>query len=468
MTAMPKVVAVTGGSGQLGTLLLRRLAAHPQVERILSIDLADPLVTSPKLRSIIADIRDENLARHFVGCDAVVHCAFVVTRGASVDQFRSINIAGSANVFATAATAGVATIVYVSSILAYGCLPDHPVPIRETTTRIDQTDFAYASCKFRVEALLDDFETVHPQIAISRIRANILVGRHMRHLLGKLLHIRWLPDIGGTPLPIVWDEDVADLVVLALQQRARGAFNAAAGELLNASELAQVTDFKPVIGRWPIVTTYHYLHAALGLVGLHLPDPAWYEKTKGAMLVATSERAKTELGWRPLCSTSKAVLERFCAIVPLGLDLRVQIFLCVASHLFGCALLADRLEQGAAPLRINLCLDGRTGRDLTLQRRAGRLAVKAGPQTNPTSTVELDDLLFRKILLGATALEAARRSGAIFFEGDDGDWETFTALVAKIAEYRKGSGWRSRILRGMARLTAWPRSIDEINCRTKG
>ncbi|MCG3172277.1 MAG: hypothetical protein GMKNLPBB_00425 [Myxococcota bacterium] len=54
-------VAVTGGSGQLGTHVLRRLIADRTIKEIVSIDLRPPQVVSGKLRHVRIDIRDEEL-----------------------------------------------------------------------------------------------------------------------------------------------------------------------------------------------------------------------------------------------------------------------------------------------------------------------------------------------------------------------------------------------------------------------
>src|SRR6266702_3502093 len=159
-------------------------------------------------------------------------------------------------------------------------------------------------------------------------RANVLIGRNMPHLLGKLLHVGWIPDIGGTPLPLVWDEDVADLVMAALRNRARGAFNASAEDLLNADELARRVGFRSVRTPSLLVLAYRTLRAALASFGLHLlPDPAWVDKMRSAMLVASSKRARTELGWCPHYPTATAVVKRFQEVSPRGTDLRVQLFL---------------------------------------------------------------------------------------------------------------------------------------------
>jgi nucleoside-diphosphate-sugar epimerase len=178
-------VAVTGGSGQLGTTVLRRLAADPSIREVISLDLRPPIVACEKVRPVAADVRDPHFARHLEGCHAVVHLAFIVTQWTPGDRLRSINVDGSLNVFRAAAAAGVETVVYTSSVAAYGVTPDHPVPIVETTPRVRQAELPYASHKFDVEAFLDAFEPAHPAIAVSRLRPAILAGARMEHELGR-------------------------------------------------------------------------------------------------------------------------------------------------------------------------------------------------------------------------------------------------------------------------------------------
>ena len=75
-----KRVAVTGGAGQLGTLVLRRLCADRSVGEVVSLDLRPPLAASPKLRDLRADVRDPDFAEKLQGCDALVHLAFLVAK----------------------------------------------------------------------------------------------------------------------------------------------------------------------------------------------------------------------------------------------------------------------------------------------------------------------------------------------------------------------------------------------------
>ena len=452
-----KVVAVTGGSGQIGTLVLRRLVNDPDIARVISIDRRPPYVASTKLQPIDADIRDHDLARHFTNCEAVVHCAALVAARAPPEIFHSVNVDGGKNVFRAAVSAGVKTIVHISSVMAYGCAANHPVPIDEHAIRVDQPDFPYVSCKFQLEEFIDQFEKDEPDVAISRIRANVLIGRNMPHLLGKLLHVGWIPDIGGTPLPLVWDEDVADLVMAALRNRARGAFNASAEDLLNADELGRRVGFRSVRTPSLLVLAYRTLRAALASFGLHLlPDPAWVDKMRGAMLVASSKRARTELGWCPHYPTATAVVKRFQEVSPRGTDLRVQLFLWFSILLLDrrSAILPDRR------CRINICVDGPTGRDLTFLLTPDRIKVASGPRPNPSSTIVLRDSVFRALLVGTIEPDRARRDGRISVEGEAADWTVFRRLVELLVAPQRAGGIRGTLIRFMARLLASSKPVD--------
>src|SRR5436309_1542467 len=134
-------VAVTGGSGQLGTLVLRRLVDDRSVKRIVSIDVRPPLIVSGKVQPVECDVRAPDLARHLHGMDALVHLAFVVARYEKREVMDAINVDGSKNVFRAAAAAGLKRIVYSSSVAAYGVLPGQPQPIVEDTPRRYQGDF---------------------------------------------------------------------------------------------------------------------------------------------------------------------------------------------------------------------------------------------------------------------------------------------------------------------------------------
>ncbi|MEK6609284.1 MAG: NAD-dependent epimerase/dehydratase family protein [Myxococcota bacterium] len=448
-------IAVSGGAGQLGSLVLRRLVADRRVREVVSLDLRPPIVPLGKLSFVRADVREPAFARHIKGCDALAHLAFIVTRHAPRAVVDAVNVEGSKNVFRAAAAAGVSRIVHASSIAAYGILPGHPVPLVESAPRRRQADFAYAATKFDVEAFLDDFEKTHPEIAIARMRPSMFVGARMEHPFGRMLRRRAIVDLGGgVPLPIVWDEDAADAFVLALLQGARGAFNLSAEEHLVPAALARAGDLRLVRIPRALVLTLARASAALARTGLiEGTDPAWIESA-GVTLAPSSARARADLGWRPRCPTAADVVRRFVEIVPERADPRIALFLRLLAA-------GSRDAHGAAALRgfaadVHLCLTGRGGGDFALRAKDGRVRVARGAPRPPTAVVTMPATLLLDLLAGRGDFTTAEMTGRVVVEGE-GLAGLFVAGI--IGSYRAATaarGGRGLVARAAASWIARP------------
>jgi nucleoside-diphosphate-sugar epimerase len=237
-------VVVTGGSGQLGSLVLERLVSQRKIKKVVSLDLVPPIVPSPRIDWRIADLRDPGLERHLEGADALVHLAFIVAGPASAETMRAVNVDGSRRIFEAAAQHGVRRIIYTSSVAAYGIVPELPSPVREDSPRYRSKVLTYAENKYDVEAFLDGFEAEHPEIAVVRMRPGILLGRRIAHVSRRFLARRVLPVVSDKRLPVVWDEDVADGLVLALMGTTRGAYNFVATDSLTGIDMARLSGFR--------------------------------------------------------------------------------------------------------------------------------------------------------------------------------------------------------------------------------
>jgi UDP-glucose 4-epimerase len=441
-------VVVTGGAGQLGSRVLRRLAHDRKITAITSIDLRPLAVASPKVRAVIADVRDPEIARHLEGHDALVHLAFVVTDVRPRAEIDAINVGGSANVFAAAARVGIKQIVYSSSIAAYGVVPGHPEPITEEATRVHQPSFAYAATKFEVEALLDRFELEHPDIVVARLRPALLLGHDMDHALGDSLRRSRLADLGAAPLPVVWDEDVADALALALLKGARGAFNLAADDALTSRELAQRTDLRvmripPWLSRF-VVASPRIAKLATG----RAVDPAWLESA-GSRMIISSERAKRELGWRPRCPTALDVVRRHRVEVARRLDPRIAFFFRAVGR-SGPRSSAEQ-ERGIK-LDIHLRLTSPDGGDVTIALDQGSIAIRRGVPRPPSATVTLTTETFRQLLAGHTDVTTAQLVGSVRLEGEPAAAMVLDAIFTGLRAAGKRSGWRGMVAR---RLATW-------------
>jgi UDP-glucose 4-epimerase len=442
-------IAVTGAAGQLGTVVLRRLAAERGIDQILSLDLRPPAVASPRLTHVRADVRDPNLDDVLRGCDAVIHLAFIVTGFPPRHVFDDVNVNGSKNVFEKAVAAGVKTIVYASSIAAYGVVP-HALPLVEDTPRVHQRDFAYASAKFEVEEFLDGFEPRHPDVAIARLRPAIFLGAQMENPLGTLLKRRLMIDTGATPLPLVWDEDVADAMVLAWKQRARGAFNLAADDAQPGAELARACGLRLLRAPKAVMTAAAALTSLAAKLKLAQPsDPAWM-RVGGMAMTASSEKAKRELGWKPRCPTAIDVVRRFVDESPARLDRRIDLFM----RLVSLASRAPLEEARHMNARVQLRLTGRDGGDIALCVDEGRLAVSREVLRPPTATVTMRAATFRELIAGTRDFNTAQMTGKVRVDGEALAALVVPAMVGTLRARAEASGAAGVVPRALKRWLA--------------
>jgi UDP-glucose 4-epimerase len=412
----PSKVAVTGGAGQLGTVVIRRLLADPRIEEVRCIDRRQPILVDPRLRPVIADIRDPDFDRHLEGCGALFHLAFVVTEWLPREEFDAVNIGGTRNVVEAAAAAGVRHIIYSSSMAAYGVVPGHVLPLTESSPRRLQPEFAYASAKYRIEEMLDEFERLHPEIAVVRLRPPVLFGKRMDNALSNLLRRGYVLELGHSPQPLVWDEDVAEAAWLALTRSARGAFILCAEGAVGARDMARIAGLRPV--RMPRALMGAILRIGLALARARkrpAVDPFWIRAGR-APLLASSEHARRELGWQPSCPTAEAVVARFAATVPRRLDPRLARFF----RLAGRAARRQPLPEGAAQVAgaIHLELGGPHGGDLTLAVADGHATIARGVPRPPAAIVRMSAETFLSLLAGTGGFASEQAAGRIELEGD--------------------------------------------------
>ena len=432
-------VVVTGGSGQLGTLVLRRLCALRAVKSVASIDLQPPRVACKKLEAHALDVRSPAVAEVLRGADALVHLAFVVTERRPRAELFDINVGGSRNVITSAIAAGVSTIVYSSSVAAYGVVPGHAEPMNEDEPRTRQDDFPYAAAKYDVEALLDELEPRHPGVAISRLRPGILVGTHMEHALGDLLRRRMLVDLGA-PIPWVWDEDVADATVRALERRARGAFNLCAEPALDADALAAGRPLRVV--RIPAAARLFLRHAGplLGRLGLGKTDPSW-SRAGGVRMIQSSARARAELGWRPRAQGGAEVLDLYLRSAPRRLHPRLRVFF----KLLGLAGRAEPPEEAKrTSMRIHLALLGPHGGDVGLVLERGHLRLGPPPRP-PDAILSIRAEAFLDLLGGRLDLNTAQMTGKLRVEGEPTAIMVLGGIVGTLRAATSVLGPRGRV-----------------------
>jgi nucleoside-diphosphate-sugar epimerase len=137
---MSKTTLVTGGSGYIGSLLVRELLESGREVRVLDRllhgqqDIADEQA-SAGVEVLRGDVRDAEVrGRALAGVQEVVHLAAIVGDPACAldpDTADEVNVQATRSLVAEANAAGVERLVFASTCSNYGRMADPSVPITE-------------------------------------------------------------------------------------------------------------------------------------------------------------------------------------------------------------------------------------------------------------------------------------------------------------------------------------------------
>lgn len=312
-------VVVVGGSGNVGTAVLRRLRDDPTVTSLVGVARRTPRRTPPAPYDTAdwhaVDIGErgpdgpvvERLRRVFAGADAVVNLAWQIQPSHDRDQLRRVNVDGMRRVLGAVVEASVPHLVVASSIGAYSpSYSDEPRDEEWDTGGVRSSD--YSVDKVAVERLLDEAELRYPTLTIARLRP-ALVFQHAagheikRYFLGPFVpagvldgRVPVLPWPAGLRLQAVHADDLADAFREAVVRQARGPYNLTGPGIIRAADVADVVSR----GRWrevphaPVRTALTLAwHARLAPVG-----PGWFDMGASAPVLDTG-RAERQLGFRP-------------------------------------------------------------------------------------------------------------------------------------------------------------------------
>jgi nucleoside-diphosphate-sugar epimerase len=310
-------VVVVGASGNVGTSVLKALAANPEVESVLGLARRLPRLEVAKTEWAAADVTTAELTPHFRGADAVVHLAWAIQPARDQATVRRINVDGSRRVFEATAAAGVPSLVYASSVGAYSEGPKDRTVDESWPTNGIPTSF-YARHKAEVERLLDDFEARHEAIRVVRLRPGLIFKREAaseirRYFAGPMLPSRLVrdrlipivPDIPRLRFQALHADDVANAYCLAVASDVRGAFNVAAEPVLDPRRLAELLGARLVkMSR----AALRGATAATWRLRLQPTPPGWIDMALAVPIMDT-RRARDQLRWRPARKSEDALME---------------------------------------------------------------------------------------------------------------------------------------------------------------
>lgn len=240
-------VLVTGGSGFLGSSVVRGLAAAGL--EVTSGDLREPDVPAPGVRHVRLDVTDAALVDAVVGearPEVVVHLAAIVTPGGESNRAREreVDVDGTRHVLDACVAHGVRRIVVSSSGAAYGYHADNPAWITEDQPVRGNEEFAYSHHKRLVEELLGSYGSLEQVV----LRIGTILGSSVDNQITALFERPRLLRIRGSESPFVfiWDTDVVAIIQQAVTGSVTGTFNVAGDGALTITEIAGLLG-KPVL-----------------------------------------------------------------------------------------------------------------------------------------------------------------------------------------------------------------------------
>lgn len=210
-------IAVIGGSGFIGTVLVERLLGQGQEVRIVDV------APSPRFDhlAVRADIRDPIAVRTALhGCRAIIDLAAVWrddVRPASL--YYEINVAGARNVSAAAAANGIDRAIFTSSVSVYPFLDQE---IDETVSPAPLND--YGRSKLEAESIWLDWHASAPGRTLTIVRPTVVFGPgstgNVHNLVAQIIERRFLMiGSGRNRKSISYVDNVARFLAFCLDVR---------------------------------------------------------------------------------------------------------------------------------------------------------------------------------------------------------------------------------------------------------
>jgi nucleoside-diphosphate-sugar epimerase len=307
-------IAVTGASGLVGQRLLPLLVAHPEVTRVVALDVREPGWRSGNLEFQRVDIAGTDLKPVLEGIDTVVHLAGVVDPIPDETLMARVNVEGTRRVLGAAAAVGARRVVRISSATVYGAWPNNPVPLTEDAPLRPNPHFTPAVQGAEVERLIAEWRDDHPGVTVTTLRSAPVVGPGAERLPARIILGRPPLRVRGAALPVqvVHVDDLAAALALAATTDLPGVYNVAADGWLEP-DAARALLPRPSVPAVPEEALERALRRTW-VVGIGDIPPGVVPYLAHPWVVANEKLRAT--GWSPTRTNEQAIREALFALPP--------------------------------------------------------------------------------------------------------------------------------------------------------
>ena len=306
---MGRVVLVTGVCRDLGGRYARRIAEHPEVERVIGVDVVPPRRDLGAVRFVRADIRNPVIAKVIAAedVDTVVHLSVIATPNDAGGRtmMKEINVIGTMQLFAACQRApGVKRLVVKSSAHVYGSSPKDPAMFTEDMAPRRMPRSGFGKDSVEVEGYVRGFARRRPDVTVTMLRCANLMGPQIETSLTRYFSLPVVPTVLGfdARLQFCHEEDALAALEHAAVSGVHGTFNVAGDGVLMLSQAVRR------VGRPDLPLPPFVLKAA----GSSLPQLRGAEMSAEQVGFLTygrgidTTRLRTMLGFEPRFSPAEA------------------------------------------------------------------------------------------------------------------------------------------------------------------
>jgi nucleoside-diphosphate-sugar epimerase len=247
-------VAVTGAATPVGDCIVRALLARSAAGTAIGtvVGLSAERGGADGVHWRLVDLDSPDLARSLRGVDALIHVAVSTNLAADLKMSartrRERATRQIQTVVISAAAAGVARLVVVTSAMTYGASPANAVPLREDAPLAADPDEGLVGDLLAVEQVLRAAAEVHPGVAITVVRPAALVGPDIDTVITRHFEApRLLTVKGGCP---AWQfchvQDLATALVTTVELGLGPAVTVGSQGWMTQEEVEAVSGMYPV------------------------------------------------------------------------------------------------------------------------------------------------------------------------------------------------------------------------------